>query len=196
MPDPDRPVAAPGRSAAAGLRLAVTTLTVVPLRPGRVDRAAATVAMGLAPLVGVALGAALGALLVGLTATGLPAAVAGALTVAAAVLLTRGLHVDGLADTVDALGSYRSGEAALEVMRKPDIGPFGVAAVVLTLLVQATALGALAARPWQHVVVAVVTATATGRLAVAAACRRGVPAARGGCCGAWKRSGAASRAAT
>lgn len=176
MPDPGSPAGAPGR--AAGLRLALTTLTVVPLPAGRVDRAAATVAMGLAPLVGVALGAVLGALLVGLAGTGLPGAVAGALTVAAAVLLTRGLHVDGLADTVDALGSYRSGAAALEIMKKPDVGPFGVAAIVLTLLVQATALAALAGRPWPHVIVAVVTATATGRLAVAAACRRGVPAAR------------------
>ena len=47
-----------------------------------------------------------------------------------AALLTRGLHLDGLADTVDALGSYRRGDAALDIMKKPDIGPFGVVALV------------------------------------------------------------------
>jgi adenosylcobinamide-GDP ribazoletransferase len=99
-------------------------------------------------------------------------------TAGAGVLLTRGLHLDGLADTVDALGSYRRGDAALQIMKKPDVGPFGVAAVVLVLLVQATALGALAARSWPVTVAAVATVTAAGRLGVPLACRRGVPAAR------------------
>ncbi len=168
----------PDGTVRAGLRLAVTTLTVLPLRAGRVDRPAAAVAMGVAPAVGAVLGAVLGALLAGLVAAGLPAGVAGAVTVGAGVLLTRGLHLDGLADTVDALGSYRRGDAALQVMKKPDVGPFGVAAVVLVLLVQVTALGALAARTWPLAVVAVAVTTAAGRLGVPLACRRGVPAAR------------------
>jgi adenosylcobinamide-GDP ribazoletransferase len=156
---------------AAGLRLAVTTLTVLPVRGGRVDRAAAAVAMSVAPAVGALLGAVLAAILWLLREAGAPGLVAAGVTVAAAVLLTRGLHVDGLADTVDALGSYREGDAALEIMKKPDIGPFGVAAVALTLLIQAAALtGATAG--------SVVIAWATGRLAVTLACRRGVPAAR------------------
>jgi adenosylcobinamide-GDP ribazoletransferase len=83
-------------------------------------------------------------------------------------LITRGLHLDGLADTVDALGSYRRGPEALEIMRKPDIGPFGVAAIALTLLVQAAAITPVGA----------VLAWTAGRLAVPIACRRGVPAAR------------------
>jgi adenosylcobinamide-GDP ribazoletransferase len=150
-----------------GIRLAVTTLTVLPLRPGRVDRASAGVAMSLAPVIGALLGLVLAGIHAGLHAIG-PALVAGAVTVAAGVLLTRGLHLDGLADTVDALGSYRSGDAALEIMKKPDIGPFGVAAVALTLLIQAAAMSPVAA----------VLAWTTGRLAVPIACRRGVPAAR------------------
>ncbi|GLY01755.1 adenosylcobinamide-GDP ribazoletransferase [Actinoplanes sp. NBRC 101535] len=154
-----------------GLRLAVTTLTVFPLRAGRVDRSAAAVAMTTAPLVGALLGLVLAGLHEGLRVLGAPAMVAAGVTVAAGVLLTRGLHLDGLADTVDALGSYRSGDAALEIMKKPDIGPFGVAAVALTLLIQAGAL--TAAGPW-----AIVTAWAVGRLAITVACRRGVPAAR------------------
>jgi adenosylcobinamide-GDP ribazoletransferase len=99
---------------------------------------------------------------------GAPALVAGGVTVALAALLTRGLHLDGLADTVDALGSYRRGDAALDIMKKPDIGPFGVAAVALTLLIQAAAIS-----PW-----AAVLAWTVGRLGVSLACRRGVPPAR------------------
>jgi adenosylcobinamide-GDP ribazoletransferase len=154
-----------------GVRLAVTTLTVLPLRAGRVDRSTAAVAMSVAPAVGALLGLALAGLHAGLRAAGSPELVAAGLTVAAGALLTRGLHLDGLADTVDALGSYRSGPAALEIMKKPDIGPFGVVALCATVLVQAAAL--TAAGPW-----AVVTAWAAGRLAVSVACRRGVPAAR------------------
>ena len=162
----------------AGLRLALTTFTILPLRVRRVDRPTAAVAMALAPAVGAALGALLAAVLLGLSTAGAPALVAGAVTVAAGALLTRGLHLDGLADTVDALGSYRAGAEALAIMKKPDVGPFGVAALVLVLLIQAGCLAALPDRSWPAVVAGVVTATATGRLAVSWACRRGIPAAR------------------
>jgi adenosylcobinamide-GDP ribazoletransferase len=92
-------------------------------------------------------------------------------TVAVAALLTRGLHLDGLADTIDALGSYRRGEAALAIMKKSDIGPFGVVAIGLTLLIQTAAVASLT--PWT-----LVAAAATGRLAITLACRRGVRPAR------------------
>jgi adenosylcobinamide-GDP ribazoletransferase len=166
---------------AAGARLAVTTFTVVPLRAGRVDRPAAAVAMSLAPAVGAALGLALGGALLGLGALGAPALLGGSAVVALGALTTRGLHLDGLADTVDAVGSYRSGEAALAIMKKPDVGPFGATALVLVLLTQAAALAALVGpdgRGWPATLATVVAATATGRLAAGWACRRGVPAAR------------------
>jgi adenosylcobinamide-GDP ribazoletransferase len=159
------------------VRLAVTTLTVLPVRGGRVDRATAAVAMAVAPLVGAALGAVVAGILIALDAAGAPGLVAGGVTVAVAALLTRGLHLDGLADTVDALGSYRSGAGALAIMKKPDIGPFGVAAVAVTLLIQAAAVAALAGRGWATLTT-VTLAYAAGRLAVPLACRRGVPAAR------------------
>ncbi|MDZ5446467.1 adenosylcobinamide-GDP ribazoletransferase [Micromonospora sp. 4G57] len=104
--------------------------------------------------------------------------VAGGVTVGLGALLTRGLHLDGLADTVDALGSYRRGAAALEVMKKPDVGPFGVVALVVVLLLQTAVLAELAGRSWPAALAGVVAATAAGRLGVAVACRRGVPAAR------------------
>ncbi|MEV4623844.1 adenosylcobinamide-GDP ribazoletransferase [Asanoa sp. NPDC049573] len=158
-----------------GLRLALTTFTVLPVRAGRVDRSAAGAAMGLAPLVGAALGAAAGGTAALLHAAGAPDLVGGAAGVGLVALLTRGLHLDGLADTVDGLGSYRSGPAALEIMKRPDIGPFGVVALVVVVLLQAGALGGLSGA---GAVLAGAVALGTGRLAVTWACRRGVPAAR------------------
>jgi adenosylcobinamide-GDP ribazoletransferase len=171
----------PGRRAAdfgPGLRLALTTLTVAPVRADRLDRAAAGVAMSLAPIVGAALGALLATAGLGLRWLGAPLPLAGAVMVGLGVLLTRGLHLDGLADTVDGLGSYRAPAATLAVMRKPDVGPFGVAAIVLALFIQVTAAAAVLARPASAALAGVVAATAAGRLAVTWSCRHGVPAAR------------------
>ncbi|RQW93510.1 adenosylcobinamide-GDP ribazoletransferase [Micromonospora inaquosa] len=161
----------------AGARLAVTTFTTLPVRAGRIDRPVAGTAMALAPLVGALLGALLAGVLLVAGALAPPLVAAG-VTVGVGALLTRGLHLDGLADTVDALGSYRRGTAALEIMKKPDVGPFGVVALVVVLLVQAAALADLAGRSWPAALAAVVAATAAGRFGVTVACRRGVPAAR------------------
>ncbi|GAA1413271.1 hypothetical protein GCM10009662_57190 [Catellatospora coxensis] len=174
----------PGGSWLDGLRLALTTYTVAPVAgPGTLDRVVAGRAMTLGPAVGALLGALLGGLLA-VFAAGLPALVAATLTVGLAALLSRGLHLDGLADTVDALGSYRSRERALEIMKSPEVGPFGVVALILVLLLQVGALAQLSARPLPALVAAVAAAVAGGRLAITEACRRGVPAARPGGMGA------------
>jgi adenosylcobinamide-GDP ribazoletransferase len=156
-----------------GLRLALTTFTVVPLRAGRVDRTTAGVAMAAAPAVGAFLGTLLGTVVWISLWANMPALVAGGLAVALGALLTRGLHLDGLADTADGLGSFRAGPAALEVMKRPDVGPFGVVALAVVLVLQAASFAG-AARP----VLAGAVALAAGRLAATWACRRGVPAAR------------------
>jgi adenosylcobinamide-GDP ribazoletransferase len=96
--------------------------------------------------------------------------------------LTGGLHLDGLADLADGLGSRRPADAALAIMKKSDIGPFGVVTLVLVLLVQVAALAR--AETAGRGVVAVVAAAVTARLALTLACRRGVPAARGSGLGA------------
>ncbi len=81
------------------------------------------------------------------------------------------MHLDGLADTVDALGSYKDRERALAIMKSPEVGPFAVVALILVIALQATALASIG-------FLGVVIAYTTGRLAAAVGCARGVPAAR------------------
>ncbi len=164
-----------------GLRLAVTLLTAVPLpgaRGGAPSRRAAGAAMSWAPAVGLLLGGAAAAVLELAARWGhsgpLLAAVLAVATLAAG---SRALHLDGLADTADGLGSRRSASAALAIMKRSDIGPFGVVTLVLTLGVQVTALAQ--AQALGRGGPAVIAAAVTGRLALPWACRRGVPAARG-----------------
>jgi adenosylcobinamide-GDP ribazoletransferase len=169
------------RELADGVRLAVTTLTVLPLPGGastRVDRDRAVVAMSVAPAVGLGLGIIAAGVGVGAVAVGAGATVAAVLTVATAVALSRGLHLDGVADTADGLGSYADRDTALAIMRRPDIGPFGVAAVVLALLGQIAGAAEILARPWWSAGTGVAVAVATSRLAITWACRRGIPPAR------------------
>jgi adenosylcobinamide-GDP ribazoletransferase len=102
--------------------------------------------------------------------------VAAVLAVGSLAVLSRGLHLDGLADLADGLGSRRPPAGALEVMRRSDIGPFGVVTLVLTLLIQVA--GLTQADAAGRGVPAIIVAAVTGRLAITWACRRGVPPAR------------------
>lgn len=173
-----------------GLRLAVPLLTVVPVRTGEVDRDTGRRAMLLAPSTGLIVGGGAALVLVAGDLAGLGPLLRAALAVAAMATLTRALHLDGLADLADGLGSGRPADEALAIMKRSDIGPFGVVTLLLTLLIQ---VAALASAP--HAPVAVLVAAVTGRLALPWACRRDVPSARPGGLGALVAGTVPTRAA-
>jgi adenosylcobinamide-GDP ribazoletransferase len=161
-----------------GLRFAFGTLTVLPVRVRRWDREAARAGMLNAPVAGLVVGGAaagLGLLLLFLGAGPLLAAVA---SVAVPAALTRGLHLDGLADTADGLGSGKPAEDALRIMKQSDIGPFGVITLLLVLLAQVAVLAQLYDDAWARGAIAAVTSAVAARLALTLAARTGVPAAR------------------
>ena len=144
---------------------------------GGPSRPAAAEAMVWAPLVGLVLGVIAAAVLYvsgHLLHTG--SLVAAVLAVGTLAVLSRGLHLDGLADLADGLGSRRPADGALAVMRRSDIGPFGVVTLVLVLLIQVA--GLTQADGSGRGVPAIIVAAVTGRLAITWACRRGVPPAR------------------
>ena len=84
------------------------------------------------PLVGAGLGGVLAAIHWGAGELW-PLLVIGLLVVAADLVLTGALHLDGLADTADGLLPHMDRDRRLAVMSRPDVGAFAVAAVVVVL---------------------------------------------------------------
>lgn len=106
------------------------------------------------PLVGALIGA-----FIALSAWGLGrvdpwiGALAG---LAAWVLITGGLHLDGLGDVADALGaSHRNPERFFEVLRDPHVGAFGVIAITLQMAAKLVLLAVFlgSALPWAVILV-------------------------------------------
>ncbi|MCD6416043.1 MAG: adenosylcobinamide-GDP ribazoletransferase [Planctomycetes bacterium] len=130
--------------APSGMVTALRTLTILPV-PGREARSPAA-ALPWFPVVGGLVGLALyGAARLAYRGGGGGFADGAALAVVVGgVILTRGLHLDGLADTADAFGGARDKERALQIMKDSRIGAFGVLAIVAALLTKWAAVVALA----------------------------------------------------
>ncbi|MFF7895937.1 adenosylcobinamide-GDP ribazoletransferase [Streptomyces sp. NPDC007907] len=167
-----------GTSPLDGLRFAFGTLTVIPVRVTRWDRRAARDGMLCAPLAGLAVGVGAAGLGLVLLFLGAGAPLAAVASVAVPAALTRGLHLDGLADTADGLGSGKPAEDALRIMKQSDIGPFGVITLVLALLAQVAALAQAYDASWARGACAAAVSATCARLALTLAARTGVPAAR------------------
>lgn len=97
------------------------------------------------PLVGLLIGAVLVATYAALASA--PEWVRAACVLVVWVTMTGALHLDGLADTVDAfVGGRGDRERTLAIMKDPCCGPMGVTAIVLVLLVKFAAIAGLTHR--------------------------------------------------
>jgi adenosylcobinamide-GDP ribazoletransferase len=93
------------------------------------------------PIVGAGVGLVAGLVFAIVRGVAGPGWLAGVLAVGAAVLITRALHEDGLADTADGLGPHALESARrLEIMRDSRNGTFGVLALALSVLIKVACL--------------------------------------------------------
>ncbi|UCB57231.1 MAG: adenosylcobinamide-GDP ribazoletransferase [Candidatus Omnitrophota bacterium] len=93
------------------------------------------------PLIGAVIGLVL--TLVFLAFNFLPTLVMAALVLIASIVITGGVHLDGLADTCDGFYGFTSKERTLEIMRDSRTGVMGTIAVVSLLLFKFTLLASI-----------------------------------------------------
>ena len=91
------------------------------------------------PVVGLLVGA-MTALTVMVLRAVVPALLLAAWACAFMTLVTRGFHLDGLADLADGLGGGYTAERRLEIMKESATGAFGSVALVLAILLKASAI--------------------------------------------------------
>lgn len=119
-------------------------LTAIPLSRAHHEPTAPELAASMAwyPVVGILIGGGL-ALADLLLMQAFAAEVVNALLMVCLVLLTRGLHQDGLADTLDGLAGGRTPAERLSIMRDPRVGAMGATGLGLSLLLRYAGLLAL-----------------------------------------------------
>ena len=96
----------------------------------------------------------------------LPAGIVNALLLAALIVLSGGLHLDGLADTVDGLAGHRTPERRLEIMHDSRIGGIGAVGLFLFLIIEYVALNSI---PEKWMVFTLLLAPTVSRWAMVAA---------------------------
>lgn len=105
------------------------------------------------PMVGLLQGATMAAVMYFARLAALGAPMRGALGALVPLLVTGGIHMDGLMDTCDALASHAPRERMLQIMKDSHAGAFGVMGLAACLLLSAGAAGEIAfdARAlWQY----------------------------------------------
>jgi len=133
------------RQVVSDLKVAVLFSTRLPFgREPHVDGAAIVRASWAIPIAGVLVGG-FGAAVYWLAyAFGFEPLICATLAIAATLGVTGALHEDGLADTADGFGGGATAERKLEIMRDSRVGAFGACALILTILLRAASLAALA----------------------------------------------------
>ncbi len=128
-----------------GFISALQFLTVIPLST-KADDKSMKIAVVYFPLIGFLIGL-LAILVMRVSAAiGLNELAANIFVIIFLVIMTGGLHLDGLADTFDALASGKSKDEMLKIMRDPHIGSVGVLTLILALLSMVALLSCMSGR--------------------------------------------------
>ncbi|MGB3187523.1 MAG: adenosylcobinamide-GDP ribazoletransferase [Ornithinimicrobium sp.] len=148
------------------VRVAATALTFLTRLPvsrfGSAEAAGLSAATRWFPVVGLLIGALLAVVLLGLDAWA-PTSLAVVVTIIVGILLTGGLHEDGLADVADSAGAFGV-ERKLAIMRDSGIGAYGALALLLLVLARFVVLSAILPGGPGLVVAALIAAHTLARL--------------------------------
>ncbi len=125
------------------IRLALGFLTILPVLPSQIlDDESVAGSLGWFPLIGFALG---GILIIEdlLLRAFFGAQLRSTILILSLAIVTGAVHLDGLADTADALGAGSDRSRALEILRDSRIGSFGAIALFFTLALKIIALSTI-----------------------------------------------------
>lgn len=134
---------------------AIQFLTIIPVRLKKVSDKEIAFAQAYFPAAGFLVGLCLAATQVIFSSLGYPKLSVDILMVVALAFLTGALHLDGLADTADALASRRDRDTMLSIMRDPHIGVGGVVAVLGVLMAKTALIFRLPSRVEVPVIITV-----------------------------------------
>lgn len=120
----------------AAFLLALQFLTIIPLKVKAVTERKISCSLIFFPVVGLLLGLVLAGLNNLLGGLGFNPLTISIVLVVALIILTGGIHLDGLADTADAFLSRRPRQEMLDVMRDSRTGALGVLALISVILLK------------------------------------------------------------
>ena len=129
------------------------------------------------PIAGLLIGAAVGGIAAAASEL-VPPLVAGALAVAAGLLITGAFHEDGLADIADAFGGGWTIERRLEILKDSRHGTYGVAALATSIVVRVACAASILSPA--ALFASFVAAHTIGRSAAVVAMRTAAPAVESG----------------
>lgn len=158
-----------------GPATALSWLTILPIKGASAfDRITGRRVICSVPFVGMVYGLLAALVVISGITIGTSPLLIGVLAVVAMELFGRFMHLDGLGDVADALGSYTQGEKAREILADPHTGLIGAGAGLLSLMAQVASISAIASadRPLWAPAVMVFAGPAIGRLGVLFVCHK------------------------
>jgi len=123
--------------------LALQFLAIIPIKINKIGEREISGSAAYFPLVGLLLGLLLAGLNNLLTNLGSSAMATSSIVVITSIILTGGMHLDGLCDTFDAISSGKSREEMLAIMKDPHIGALGAISVICMILLKIFLLAGL-----------------------------------------------------
>jgi len=123
--------------------LAIEFLTILPVKAKADYEKDLAGAMAYFPLVGLLLGSGLFGVNALLAKASLNSFLINTILVSLLVIITGGLHLDGLADTADAFFSRKDKIRMLEIMRDSSLGVMGVLSLIIIILMKLAVLSSL-----------------------------------------------------